>query len=613
MKSKLLLFASILVITAAIFIGCSKPAVPKDDENPASTETEEESEEPTNAEAEEEPEAASVEYDAPKIVSMSVFPVENKIRARLIFASEEGGQYAIYRKPIDGEWEKIDTVEATSEETRYYDTITQDYVYTVKRFETDKNGQIIESPNYDEEGIQTIISVPKLTLDATNLDTTISWDPVEGADSYLVYIKVGTEGEYRRLKETTKTSYKYTYYRKLKTEEEINATAEGASHKYFVAPDSNPFVYAVRPCKKTGSKVSYGNHLQDGEYSVITPNVLAYDGKILTWHTVKNANYYQIYTSDNGEDWTALGKIAAGEDKSQEAEVPEARFYGVSSIVEKNGEVFESDFDKGFDVSHRTMNTDKNMLWIGCSIEWGSPYYGENDILYVNSYPSRISQCTGVKFFNPSVPGSTLAARYDEKGNLDANRYRLIRHVVEHVKNGENTEGTEYCEKENTQTLADFDIIVIPAGGNDYSDNIEPGTPSDMIDTTYYGAFNMTLAWIDEANAEREDLGKDPIKVVFIPFFYSDRIAGKFLEKHDRFVTPNQIGLTYTDYRDVMYDVYKRRLEKDENTYWIENQGYVTAENSPYVTSDNLHLTRFTYSQVGNGFAKDMIEQGILD
>lgn len=557
-------------------------------------------------------------YTAPKIKTMSVYPENGKTIARLTFASKKGLVYAIYRKPAGGKWKRLAFMKGAKTETTFYNAIspTKDYVYTVRRYAKTQKGKIRKYGRFDKDGIKTIVTVPVITTyDATNLQTTLKWNKVSGADGYLTYIKVEKTGTYRQLAKTTKNTYKYKYHSGLKTDAEINSTCGGSSYKYFVDPDSNPFVYTVRAYKKRGSKISYGNHMVDGEYSVITPNVLSYEPGFLTWHTVKNADRYNIYISQDGAKWNLYQTVGAGVERAQTHAVPDARFYGVSSITTKNGVTFESDWDRGFDVSHRTDYTDVNMLWIGCSMEFGSPYYEWNDILHVNSYPQRIAECTGVNFFNPSVPGATMATRYtdESKTTLDTNRSRLLRNVLEHVVNGENTDGPSYIDTKNNMHLYDYDVVAIPAGGNDYTDEIPLGTPDSMDETTYYGALNTAVSWIEEANLERAKLGKGPIKIVFISFLYSDRYKGKYLTLHNRFTTPNDLGYTYSDYQAVMDDVCNRCIERGLPAYLIRTNQYVDAETCPYRSSDNLHMTRFTYSQMGNGIAKEMIERGMLD
>lgn len=40
---------------------------------------------------------------------------------------------------------------------------------------------------------------------------------------------------------------------------------------------------------------------------------------------------------------------------------------------------------------------------------------------------------------------------------------------------------------------------------------------------------------------------------------------------------------------------------------------YCNYENAPYTMSDNLHMSRYTYGQIGNGIANYMIRNEILD
>ena len=40
---------------------------------------------------------------------------------------------------------------------------------------------------------------------------------------------------------------------------------------------------------------------------------------------------------------------------------------------------------------------------------------------------------------------------------------------------------------------------------------------------------------------------------------------------------------------------------------------YCNHENAPYTMSDNLHMSRYTYGQIGNGLTNYMIRNEILD
>ena len=71
---------------------------------------------------------------------------------------------------------------------------------------------------------------------------------------------------------------------------------------------------------------------------------------------------------------------------------------------------------------------------------------------------------TGAKAYNPSIPGATYA--YNER----TNRARIVTDIAENIKYGKTPENALH---ENNKTYRDFDVVVMAAGTNDYSDNIK--------------------------------------------------------------------------------------------------------------------------------------------
>ena len=101
-----------------------------------------------------------------------------------------------------------------------------------------------------------------------------------------------------------------------------------------------------------------------------------------------------------------------------------------------------------------------------------------------------------------------------------------------------------------------------------------------------------------------------------LDFFYSDRLY--FYDKRqNRDVTRNEKGYTLTDYQNQMTKIINRYEEiydgQDDNNeaenildiyhFKTRDYGFVTEENCPYTSSDNLHMNRFTYTQIGNAMA----------
>lgn len=126
-----------------------------------------------------------------------------------------------------------------------------------------------------------------------------------------------------------------------------------------------------------------------------------------------------------------------------------------------------------------------------------------------------------------------------------------------------------------------------------------------------YGAVNTVLKYLAEANTERAAKGKAAIKIVFVDLFYSSKGYGSSAENDDRFKAKNNLGYTLEDYQrslDALADKYKAMGMK---IYRFETDQIITAENISIATSDNLHMTKFTYSQIGNHLADYLIENRI--
>ena len=275
-------------------------------------------------------------------------------------------------------------------------------------------------------------------------------------------------------------------------------------------------------------------------------------------------------------------------------------YFTVKAKFVRDGKTLYSDFDKNFTISHRTYQA-KNILYIGDSITFGSPYKGENTV-EVFSYPWRVQQLTGAKMYNPSIPGATYAYKNDK------NRDRLVEDVAVPMNEGK----TPYkALHENSQTYKDFDIVVMAAGTNDYSDDILLGDKNSTDRTEFNGALNEIMGYISAASEERVQEGKKPIKVVFVDLFYSNR-THVFAELTNRFVTYNNIGLTLTDYQNNLNNMIEKYENEGVDIYQFHTSQFVNEDTCETNTSDNLHMTRYTYTQIGNELTDFLISNKIL-
>lgn len=231
----------------------------------------------------------------------------------------------------------------------------------------------------------------------------------------------------------------------------------------------------------------------------------------------------------------------------------------------------------------------------------GSPYKGKNTV-EVFSYPWRVQQLTGVKMYNPSIPGATYAYKNDKS------RDRLVKDVAVPMNEGK----TPYkALHENSQTYKDFDIVVLAAGTNDYSDNIKLGNINSIDRTEFNGALNEIMGYIKAASEERVQEGKQPSKVVFVDLFFSNRTK-VFAEITNRFVTYNDIGLTLTDYQNNLNDMIEKYKSEGIDICQFHTAQFVDENTCATNTSDNLHMTRYTYSQIGNDLSGFLINNNIL-
>ena len=263
------------------------------------------------------------------------------------------------------------------------------------------------------------LEIPNVKADFGNLSATISWDKLDGATKYKVYRKLGPNGTFRLLGETTDTTYRDVYVQWAKTESEKNYLCASV----FVDPSINPYSYTVKACYVEDGKETYSDYLKDGVCHIETPSIVSVD-KIsnttatIEWSTLKNATSYLIYTGvkdDNGVHWTEVKEVkhkSATRQKETITVNADHTYYTIKAKFVRDGKTVYSDFDQNFTIENRNYQ-DKNILYIGDSITFGSPYKGATTV-EVFSYPWRVQQLTGVKMYNPSIPGATYAYKDDK-------------------------------------------------------------------------------------------------------------------------------------------------------------------------------------------------------
>lgn len=550
-----------------------------------------------------------IKLAAPKLNYVKKYSQGNKEYAKLSWKSKSGKQYYVYRKTSGSKWSKIATVNANGSNSYFTDKNLKKgvkYTYTCK--EVLKVSNILYKYGSYESGITTVEGKPQVSVDCQNLKAKISWKSISGANLYKIYRKTGINGSYRLIGETSETSYTDVYKKSLVSDSEKKYLCANT----FVDPSINPFVYTVRAVKKSNGEESYSDYFRDGDFHIETPTIISVatdknNNATYEWATLKNAKEYYLYTgyydSQGSFHWNRVAEVKHKNSTRQTATVkvdPTHNYFTVKAKFVKDGKSVYSKYDKNFNIQNRKYSN-QNILYIGDSITFGSPYKSVAT-REVFSYPWRVQQLTGANMYNPSIPGATYA--YNER----TDRYRMVTDVAEKIEEGKTPKNALH---ENNKTYKDFDVVVMAAGTNDYSDNTEFGELDSTNIKEFNGAVNQIMSWIKEGSDQRVAEGKKPIKIVFVELFYSDRTK-VYSELTNRFVTKNGIGLTLTDYQNNYNRLIDKYKSEGFDIYQFDTTQFVNQSTCPYVTSDNLHMSRYTYAEIGNQFTKFLIDNKII-
>lgn len=255
------------------------------------TEKSNSTEEPAESSSEQESTAPEIHLSQPVLVSASSLSY-NKVQIKWN-AVEEADGYYVYRKS-GSSWEKI----AETKELSYNDsnlTCGTKYIYTVSAFK--KNGEECVLSSYDETGIfvTPVPSAPVLkNVSASTSALTVTWDKVDGADSYIVYRKT-SDSSWKNIANVTGTSYK-------DTDVSLKVT----------------YTYTVKAvCNKTES--SYDKNGVSGTLTLTAPAQpelksaasSSYNSVTIKWNAVKNAEGYCVYRKQSDGKWKKLKDVTS--------------------------------------------------------------------------------------------------------------------------------------------------------------------------------------------------------------------------------------------------------------------------------------------------------------
>ena len=555
---------------------------------------------------------------------------DGKYHAKLGWSSKAGSSYQILRK-TNGSYGLLSTVKATSEFTTAYDEIDNDtlYTYSVREIIIDNKDKLLGP--YDMEGLK-LLKCPDITVDFQNLKAEISWEKIEGATNYIIFRKVGRDGQFKSIANVNSSILNYTdfYYNSV---DELSGILNSNT---FADSSFNSLFYTVRAAAVATAynvnKVTYGLYLIDGDFHLEAPCIVSLNvsDNSISWGKVPNADGYLVLKRNGtGDEWEVIGEAAQKTSTVISMtlnSVENTSYYSVEAFASKNGEMFYSTFDEGFTLMNYSEDNSKyRILYFGDSITYASPYKSASS-RHIFSIPWRVAELLGCVYYNPSIPGSTYhdLGQVDGKNIINTNyyRYRICREVVDQIADGllpgnwESLDTAKNSEGIENTSIEDYNIVVLAAGTNDYLDNSEISGDENCTDTFYFdGAFNHIMEKIENASKNRVENNLTPIKVVFVDLYYSDRTYNT-KEIHNRDVTPNQIGLTLTDYQDELHRLYAKWNSSEYLTLYnfkTRDYGIVDQENCPYTASDNLHFTKYIYGQYGNAFAGFLNEYVFTD
>ncbi len=461
-------------------------------------------------------------------------------------------------------------------------------------------------------------AAPRVHVDFTNLRARVTWTRAKekqaGAKlyAYEIYRKTSRSGAMKRIARVKagKTAYTDVYAQGLNAREKKSLNILKG---HFLDPASNALRYYVKPVyRAAGGKLTAGSWQKDGDFHLEAPDIVRQHASgskaILYWGTVPNAEGYLIYMgrkSGNRMIWSRTAKVKASSRTIQYktfSKVPGCTYYTVRAYAKKNGKTVFSSYDTGFQTANKGKYSEK-ILYIGDSITHGTPYLSAKTQQYF-SYPERVAQLTGAKYYNPAVPGATYIYRKDNSRGIT----RIVTEVTAPLAEGMTPAKSERLGSDyNDTSLSDYDVIVLAAGTNDYTGSARLGGIRSSSIGAFHGALNRIRSQIETASKYRMRHGKPAIKVVFVDLFYSNRFGNQYSRIINRDTAANGLGLTLHDYQralDRQAKAWSQSSCLKVYQFHTRSYGIVTGSTCGYRTADNLHMTKFTYGQYGNRLAE---------
>ncbi len=439
----------------------------------------------------------------------------------------------------------------------------------------------------------------------------LSWAPVKGVtiDGYELYVKNSPTASWSKIATLDAKTTRFTH--------DLGG---------YYDPTLNTRIYDIRAVKKNTyglvvgrspeTKQEASNNFVGGSFFLAPPDIVSVNADSVNYNiTFKKVPYATDYVVSYGtyrQDGSVKSLVKAGsfdaencgagsqaearagfQKGNQTVSVPKRagmNFITVQAVyTEKNayGKTtykLESDYDTGFKLN-QTQLSGKKVLFLGDSLMVGTPY-GPSYTDYQIS--TRVGQQTGASVYNAAVGGAVLVSDYPRVINNSILHNQMLTVANGTHANFRNGKWTDVKE------LADFDIVVLEGGPNDYSQNVPLGSPDSTNVAQFYGALNKHMELLKEASQQRMTAGKAPIRVVLMDLYYSPQGNEK-----------NRQGLTYRDYSAALQNVADLyAADPDITLFFYETKAVLNEDNVFYETVDRVHFTAYRYGQAGNDLAE---------
>lgn len=322
-------------------------------------------------------------------------------------------------------------------------------------------------------------------------------------------------------------------------------------HEHCCYADKNPSVGKMRYYRV----ISVGNIGQRSAPSktmkltahLAVPEIISLSKTTISWEGVEGAQRYYVKKQTSSGSWKTIGRTRS-------------TYYYIGRVGKKSRyEVIAKGADglrtRSDVFTRRYMNyRGTNML-----IE------GDSHMFPMFSWAQRSARLLGFTYKSRAINGSTVA------GSVNS-----------------------VYERSTTTNFSGYDIILIRAGSNDYSHDVEIGTADSTDTSTFYGAYSYVLRKI---RSEAPDA-----KIVMVT--PTEKGIYKRNSTIYAYSYQNDAGYTLEDYREAILNL---ASEYGCYVYDMKDCKYMTKENLDTQTMDRMHPTNKTHEKISDDFVQFMI------